>query len=171
MSRGKHRKRKNKNRKHKLARSPIVNTMSQEPHPPEMPDTGANAQQPTREPRPRSTLGEIFIAIFVAFTAAIYIVLTCVSVASMHIDQRAWVGPVRIGEMVIQADKPGFASMIITNSGKTPALNVTSTMTMSYGLSSTPIEDIVKAIEPNSAGDTTRDVIFPGVINPLPADT
>ena len=61
--------------------------------------------------------------------------------------------------------------MIITNSGKTPALNVTSTMTMSYGLSSTPIEDIVKAIEPNSAGDTTRDVIFPGVINPLPADT
>src|SRR5712672_1912479 len=111
MSRGKHRKRKNKNRKSNLERLPIVNSTPQHPNPEEVTNPRTDAPQPSRQHRPRSTVAEIWMAIFVAATVVIYIVLTCVSVASLRIDQRAWVGPVRIDEMVVQADKPGFASM------------------------------------------------------------
>jgi len=126
MTSGKHRKRKNKKRKTDFSREPIVNASPQQPNPQEVTTTRADAPQPPRQQRPPSTLGEIWIAIFVAITAAIYIGLTYISTETLHVDQRAWVSA-DIGE------KDGHFSVAMHNSGKTPALNATYVMALTPG--------------------------------------
>lgn len=97
-----------------------MNTASQQPNPQEIPNPRNQAQQP---PRPRSTVGEIVMAVFVGATVVIYIVLTCVSVRTMHVDQRAWIKP-EIGGGNFIPNKVITAKVGYRNIGKTPALSI-----------------------------------------------
>ena len=104
-----------------------MNSTTQHPNPPEVTNPRTNTPRPSREPRPRSTVGEIWMAIFVATTVVIYIILVCVSVETLHIDQRAWLeifGTASVNPEFVKENSQILASTNVTNSGKTPARKI-----------------------------------------------
>jgi hypothetical protein len=63
------------------------------------------------------------MAVFVGATVVIYIILTCISIKTLRVDQRAWVSvPVPANFPLTGASIPAVTQ--ITNSGKTPAKDV-----------------------------------------------
>jgi len=64
------------------------------------------------------------MAVFVGATVIIYIVLTCVSVQNMHVDQRAWISAKQPHIVAFSEGNPFQLTVPFLNTGKTPALNV-----------------------------------------------
>ena len=102
----------------------MANTTSQKENPTTVADPGKKQPDAADHKRPRSTVGEIVMAIFVGATAVIYIVLTCVSVTTMRqarISERAWILPDVTFDETIAKDKPLSVKIHLENTGNTPA--------------------------------------------------
>ncbi|MGA8763306.1 MAG: hypothetical protein WB562_10620 [Candidatus Sulfotelmatobacter sp.] len=148
MTRGKYRKKKQRQREADLARKTIMNADSQKPNP----ATATNQRQPkpdkTKAKRPPSTVGEIIMAVFVGATVIIYVVLTGISVETMHVDQRAWISQKESHIVAFAADKPFQLDVVLQNTGKTPALHITEAL--AYRISDTsmngPTPDMISVL-------------------------
>jgi hypothetical protein len=125
MTRGKYRKKKQHKREANLARSRIVNPTNQQPDPAAMADQRKPKPDCTKPTRLPSTIGEIVMAVFVGVTALIYIILTYVSVKTLHVDQRAWLSTHQGHIVRFEEGSPFQLSQPFLNTGKTPALNIT----------------------------------------------
>jgi hypothetical protein len=142
MNRGKHRNRKKKHRQDYLPPNSITDTLRQEQNPTSMSDPREDALQKSK--RPPSTVGEIVIAIFVAATVVIYIILTGVSIETLHVDQRARVGvprfnigPPQLTEIAPNVELLGNGEF--ENFGKTPA--TVDESGVSFEVRSTPVPE------------------------------
>jgi hypothetical protein len=71
-------------------------------------------------------MGEIVIAVFVAATVVIYIILTYVSVETMHVDQRAWLNVTTraMDRETIKVGVPINGRVLLSNTGKTAAKKI-----------------------------------------------
>src|ERR1700722_5241265 len=123
MTRGKYRNRNKNKGTDNSTPEPITDSCGEKENPTDMSDRAPD--KPNE--RPPSTIGEIVIAIFVAITAGVYIVLTCVTLSTFHADQRAWLASAMEGPSK-DAFKQGLdltADAILRNIGKTPTRKVT----------------------------------------------
>jgi len=100
-----------------------MNTASQEASPTGVPYSRRQTPEGTDKKRPPSTWGEIVMAIFVGATVVIYIVLACLSVKALRVDQRAWVSIPFPKSFPLDGISIPIAIQIV-NSGKTPAKGV-----------------------------------------------
>ncbi len=84
------------------------------------------------------------MVIFVGATVVIYIMLTCVTTKTLHVDQRAWVGIKQING-IIQPSKDFNPYAVVTNYGKSPALDVTDYAVLAF--EDKPIDDVADFIK------------------------
>src|SRR5271166_3877099 len=108
MTGGKYRQKKDRKREADSARLPIMNPSGQEPNPESVTDPRSKTPTDTKPKRPPSTWGEIVMSIFVGATVVIYIILTCMSVQTLKVDQRAWVGITLEGTKFVLGEPMGF---------------------------------------------------------------
>jgi hypothetical protein len=158
VTRGKYRKKKQHKRGANFAEVPIVNASSQPPNPAEVPNPAANTPEQGNHKRPRSTIGEIIMSVFVGATVLIYVILVCFSVKTMHIDERAWIGFGTVEPFDIK-DRPLVIKVSLQNTGKTPGTNFRAAVDAKF-IGSEDQPDLDKLIEPRM-GTTDFSLLLP----------
>lgn len=90
------------------------------------PDPRDEAPRDTQRQRPLSTYGEIALVCFVGGTLIVYVVLVCISLQTLHADQRPYLiagqAPAFATPPGFVANAPLFVSIQINNVGKSPAM-------------------------------------------------
>lgn len=62
------------------------------------------------------------------------------TINQFHLEQRAWVGPIEVANVRLEVGKPADISIIVQNTGKTPALHMHSFMRGTSVLKGAPLE-------------------------------
>lgn len=86
-----------------------------------------------------------------------------------RVDQRAWVGVKDIIPQSLQAGQPFTIGIKITNTGKTPAFNLTAQWTISHGPKLLDVDKFVKSI--NYSSQISKGLIYPNSEGAIPAIT
>lgn len=85
------------------------------------------------------------------------------TIEQFHLDQRAWIAPYGISSFSIQENTPLTFEVEITNSGKTPALEMTRDMMARSYLAGQKFLPVYEEPPANAPEEASKGVMFPGV--------